>query len=83
MAISKNIDTQFGITVEGCYLRVEHPSLTKDTLSFHLRKYVAIDKPFFAEDIISCGYDILGANPFEQAYTYLKTLPEYADAVDC
>lgn len=28
-------------------------------------------------------YDINGENPIKQAYLHLKTLPEFADAVDC
>ena len=83
MAISKNIELENGIKVEGAYLRVEFPSITKDTLTFSLRKYVKIDKPFFNEEIISCEYDLDGDNPFKQAYEYLKTLEEFKDSVDC
>jgi hypothetical protein len=28
-------------------------------------------------------YDLNGPNPIKQAYLHLKTLPEFADAVDC
>ena len=83
MAISKNIELENGIKVDGAYIRVEYPSVTKDSISFNLRKYVAADKPFFGEDFMIAPYTLDGANPFVQAYEYLKSLPEYADAVDC
>jgi hypothetical protein len=83
MAISKNIELSNGIKVDGAYIRVEYPSVTKDSISFTVRKYVASDKPFFSEDFITAPYTLDGANPFVQAYEYLKSLPEYTDAVDC
>lgn len=83
MAIMKNIELENGIKVDGAYLRVEFPSVTKDKLTFNLRKYVSTDKPFFAEEVIECKYDIEGDNPFKQAYEYLKTLEEFKDAEDC
>ena len=74
MAIRNNIDFYNGIKVEEAYLRVEFPSINKDSMSFNLRKYVSTDLPFFSEDIITCAYDIEGKNPYAQAYEYLKTL---------
>lgn len=83
MALRKNVELETGIKVEGSYLRVEIPSLTKDTLSFVVRKYADIDKPYFKETFYNTSYDINGTNPFEQAYEYLKTLEEFKDAEDC
>ncbi len=83
MAISKNIELSNGIKVDGAYIRVEYPSVTKDSISFNLRKYVTADKPFFGEDFMTAQYTLDGANPFVQAYEYIKTLPEYSDAIDC
>lgn len=83
MAIKQNIETEFGVNVNECILRVEYPSLTKNTLSFNLRKYASIDKPFFGEEFHTCEYNFEGQNPFKQAYEYLKTLPEFEDSEDC
>lgn len=83
MAIMKNIELENGIKVDGSYLRVEFPSVTKDKLTFNLRKYVEANKSFFSEETITCDYDINGENPFVQAYEYLKTLEEFKDAEDC
>lgn len=82
MAIIKNIELENGIKVDGAYLRVESPSITKDKIIFTVRKYVSIDKPFFAEEVIECKYDIDGDNPFKQAYDYLKTLEDFKDSKD-
>lgn len=82
MAIIKNIELENGIKVDGAYLKVEFPSVTKDKVTFNLRKYVEAKKPFFSEEIITCDYSINGENPFKQAYEYLKTLEEFKDAED-
>jgi hypothetical protein len=85
MALSRNIDTGWGISVPDAYCRIEAVSLTgKDTMSFHVRSYTtAKGVPFFIEQIITCPYDITGPNPIKQAYQFLKTLPEFSNAVDC
>lgn len=92
MAIKKSITTDALVSVENAYHRVEgivHP--TKETMKFHLRSYVlknSIDEEtphdvFFYEQVISCSFDMSGSSAWEQAYAHLKTLPEYADAIDC
>ena len=83
MAIEVKVDLNNGIVVDGAYVRVENISLTKDNMSFNIRKYVSPDKPFFNEDYITSLYDINGANPFVQAYEYIKTLEEFSTSVDC
>ena len=40
MALRKNVELETGIKVNGAYLRVEIPSLTKDILSFVPIKYM-------------------------------------------
>ncbi len=37
----------------------------------------------FDKIVYVTSYNIDGENPFKQAYEYIKTLPEYADAIDC
>jgi len=82
MALSKTLETQFGITIEDCYLRVEGVSVTTSTLTFILRKYVSADKPFFDNESFTCAYDMSGDNPIKQAYEHLKTLPEFEGTTD-
>lgn len=85
MAISRTITTNWGITVQDSYCRVEGVLLsTKDSITFHLRFYAEDGHvPFFAEQLFTCPYAPEGCNPVRQAYEYLKTLPEFADAIDC
>lgn len=97
MALKKSIVTDALVSVENAYHRVEgivHP--TKDTMKFHLRSYVlkgftdeeevVNEQPhdlFFHEQVYACEFDINGSTAWIQAYTYLKSLPEFSDAVDC
>jgi hypothetical protein len=39
--------------------------------------------PHFADLAVGCTYDINGENPIKQAYVYLKTTSEFANAKDC
>jgi hypothetical protein len=88
MALSKtlelttNFDTK--VTFEDAYIRVNSVNFNKeiseatvvflkselDVSALQIRKYT-----FIAE--------LDGHNPIKQAYEYLKTLPEFANATDC
>ena len=84
MALSKTVLSAYGFQATNAYHRVEAVSLVgKETINFHVRSYVAVDKPFFAEQVLSCAYNLEGANPIAQAYAHLKTLPDFAGAADC
>jgi hypothetical protein len=84
MAIMKTIETVQGFIANNAYHRVESVLLTsKDQISFHVRSYVSKEKPFFTEQIFIAAYAIDGENPIKQAYEYIKTLSEFANAVDC
>jgi hypothetical protein len=37
----------------------------------------------FYKNEFAFAYDMSGENPIKQAYEYIKTLPEFADAVNC
>jgi hypothetical protein len=84
MALAKTVSTVHGLQAVNAYHRVEAVTLqNKETITFHVRSYLATDKPFFMESVLSCRYAIDGENPIKQAYEYLKTLPEFAGATDC
>ena len=85
MALSRTIDTPWGIKVGNAYCRVETVWIdSKNSISFLVRAYVDTNNPtFFDEQRFTCKYSIDGENPIKQAYEYLKTLPEFADATDC
>ena len=97
MALKKSITTESLVHVADAYHRVEgitHPS--KSSMTFHVRSYVMKDAPdggfgsekmphdtFFREMVIGCDFAIGGKSAWDQAYDHLKTLPEFADAVNC
>ena len=84
MALKKTISTASGLTAVDAIHRVEALTLIeRDAMVFHVRSYVASDKPFFLEKMLEAPYDIEGVNPIKQAYEHLKTLPEFEGAVDC
>lgn len=84
MALKKTVTTVHGIEVIDAYHRVEGIQLIgKDQITFNARSYKDPMFPFFEEKVAVCDYDMNGANPLAQAYAHLKTLPEFADAVDC
>lgn len=83
MALSKTITTETGLQASNAYHRVEAVTLpSKTEITFSVRSYASTDMPFFAEEFYSCAYDLSGSNPIEQAYVYIKTLPEFAGATD-
>jgi hypothetical protein len=84
MALKKSIETNFGLTVENSYIRVEGMRIfEKNKLQFQVRYFVDNTHPHFQDVTYSCMYEIDGQNPFKQAYEYLKTMPEFAGAIDC
>jgi len=85
MALSQTITTQTGITVSNAYIRAENISLDdKISMRFIAKAYVQPDQSLpFDESVHYCLFSIDESNPYEQAYLYLKTLPQFADATDC
>lgn len=84
MALKKTVQTTFGIDIVDAYHRVESVRLqSKTQMQFNVYVYADPSKQFVAESIETASYDIQGSNPIAQAYEYLKTMPEFADAVDC
>jgi hypothetical protein len=84
MALEKTATTPHGFTASNAYHRVEGTQVSKDRMTFQVRSYKDNSGlPHFADAPFSCAYDIAGNNPIAQAYTYLKTLPEFAGATDC
>ena len=83
MALKKNESTQFGFDVPNAYQRVENMKLKKTSMEFQVCVYSDVTKNAFNHKNYACGYNIDGANPIAQAYAHLKTLSEFAGAVDC
>ena len=83
MALQKTTTNASGLTATDAYHRVENVALASKTeITFSVRSYASTDMPFFAEEFYSFSYDLTGANPIQQAYEHLKTLPEFSGATD-
>lgn len=85
MALQKTVTIAYGIEVIDAYHRIEYVQIVnKTSIVYRVRTYKDNSGlPFFEEKVQQSDYDINGDNPIAQAYAHLKTLPEYADAVDC
>jgi hypothetical protein len=84
MALTQKVETPQGFVADSAYLAISHfETLNKVSMSFSLdfRKEKELDA--FAAKSFKCDFDVIGDNPYRQAYLYLKTLPEFAGAVDC
>ena len=84
MALQKTIQTQYGVDVDNAYCKVASLHLLEKTkIAFNIACYAKTEAtPILIKQYI-CDYDINGENPIKQAYLHLKTLPEFAGAVDC
>lgn len=92
MALQKTTNYK-GVTIENAYHRVWGISVDKELNEDETEKkyFIKLGVGFHSSnenEMISshphkCDYDINGENPIKQSYLYLKTLPEFADAVDC
>lgn len=86
MALINDIELENGLSVEGAYLRIVNFSGTENNVNFVLNVYASVNA--FNEErppITSFSYRIdydKNRNLFSQMYDYLRTLPEYEDAVE-
>ena len=85
MALEKTVTTPHGFEAVDAYHRVEDISLqSKTVMRFFLKSYRDQQaSPHFDMFNFDIPYDMNDANPFVQAYRYVKKLPEFSDAVDC
>lgn len=84
MALTQNIEFK-GIPVSNAYVRVLQTTLGMDKVSmiFSTQTSSRAGIEPLSNEVYSAPYDLEGANPFNQAYEYLKTLPEFEGSTDC
>jgi hypothetical protein len=85
MALTKTIQSNFGLKIPNAYHRVGRIQIVnKSEMTFVVNAFVNgnADIPVEAQSH-SCTYDLTGDNALTQAYNYLKTLEEFAGAEDC
>ncbi|WP_338615559.1 hypothetical protein [Pigmentiphaga sp. CHJ604] len=83
MALKKTV-THRGVEVPDCYIKVARYVGTKSSLSVVVDYKAGADaEPLYDESYFVEPFELYADNPVRQAYLYLKTLPEFAGAVDC
>lgn len=87
MAIRSSMNF-LGVNLENVITRVYTCKVYKEqqdkfVLDFAISRHRTLEDKAFTQSDYSCEMQIYGPNPVEQAYNHLKTLPEFADAVDC
>ena len=84
MALRHDIVTASGIAVPAAYVRIEGIGMSRnDTMTYVARAYVNSSAVVpVAEWAHSCAHG-MDANVLAQAYTHLKSLPEFSGAADC
>lgn len=87
MALSKTVTLKnnFGelSTFSDAYVRVEHVGSTKELSKAIVIIYKEKGGIPVSSNTYEYAHDLNGNNNIKQAYEHLKTLPEFADAVDC
>ena len=89
MALQKNISTNVGLTLNDAYIKIDEQSGTKESLNLRVRNYVSKNAREQGRDWVSEAIYTFtpsvedgSLNFIRQGYEYLKTLPEFEDAVD-
>jgi hypothetical protein len=85
MALQKSIQfkTQFGeISFDDVYIKVDQVSASKISGTANLRYFKSKDGNLLKEHQVDFPIDIEGKNFIAQAYDYIKTLPEFSQAMD-
>lgn len=83
MAIKKDITVK-GVSIKDAYIRVRGFSGNKSGVTAFIDYKASADQEFsFHESHVNFELDLSGGNPVEQAYKFIKTLPEFSGAEDC
>ncbi len=82
MALQKTLSIK-GVTIPNAYIRVGKFSGTKERYTFQVGIGASADDQAFETKEYSCEVDLSGGNIIKQAYLFLKSTSEFADAVDC
>lgn len=89
MALMKNITLKNDLQVNDAYIRIDTVSGSKDSLNISVNSYVSQDsfndgKSYLEQNFYTFmpSVEDNAANFIKQGYEHLKTLPEYAGAID-
>lgn len=82
MALQKTVKYK-DIEIKNAYIKVAGFSGDKNRLQAVVTIQAAPEKQVIDTTQFTVPYVLDGENPIKQAYEYIKTLPEYENAVDC
>lgn len=83
MALSKKLEIR-GVVIENCYIKVIRYHGDKKVFYFTVAFKANNEAESLQEINTSIEIDVsISKNFIAQAYEHLKTLPEFADAIDC
>ena len=71
------------VVFEDAYIKARHVESTKSAAMVRVSICKSAEDAVLTEHTYEFTPDMDGANFIRQAYLYLKTLPEFANAVDC
>lgn len=90
MAIQKDLKLVNGLETKGAYIRIDTVSGYKGGIDISVNSYVSEEafkngKPYLAQQLFHFAPSVENGstNFIAQGYAHLKTLPEFADAIDC
>jgi hypothetical protein len=82
MAIKKTI-TKSGVVINDCYIKVASVGGDKSKMVFVAAMKANADAEHFSTEQFSFVPKLDGVNFIAQAYSHLKTLPEFSGSQDC
>lgn len=71
------------VIIKDAYIKIDSIFGDKNTITLNVGIYQLPDKIELTRKGFSFAQDLDGKNVIAQGYEYLKTLPEFSDAVDC
>lgn len=80
------MDTKYrGISIPAAYISIASRSISlgKEDVVFCVMYRVDFNEEPFDSKSYTAPYSLEGANPYIQAYEYLKLQPEFLGCVDC
>ena len=84
MALTLQFKAPSGLTCDSAYVKVERVIVSKSGAVADVGFYAEPGTlPPFHVETRGFVVNLDGPNPIKQAYLYLKSLPEFSDAVDC
>jgi hypothetical protein len=86
MALKKTIPFEFAgkqITFQDAYIKVTIAGGSKDRVTASVSFFDQANGNVFKQDVVEFTPSMEGGNFIKQAYEHLKTLEEFAGAVDC